>query len=136
MMKTFDGKKTSWEGLWYHNESHSYWSSAFSLAKLREFKGNVRLFVKKNRYYEKGGNRPNYVFSIQDSKSESPKIATVEDASEQGLDEFCQAYITAEDAASVANFMLDELQDGRYIDDLKCEAESLMRQHSVDVVSI
>lgn len=71
-MKTFDAKQTTWEGLWYHPETHGYTSSVINLASLKQFKGTVRLYVRKNKYYNNGENgRPNYVFCIKDSHSET-----------------------------------------------------------------
>ena len=70
-MKTFDCKQTKWEGLWWHPEYAGFSSSSINLAKLKEFKGNVRLLVRKNKYYNNGENsRPNYLFCIKDSKSD------------------------------------------------------------------
>lgn len=70
-LEPIDQKRTNWEGLWYHPDLHSFSSVAFSLSDLRKFKGNVRLIVKKNQYYNNGkNNRPNYIFMLVDSKSE------------------------------------------------------------------
>ena len=69
-MKTFESKQTSWEGLWYHPETHGFTSSAINLARLRDFKGTVRIYMRKNSFYKNGENgRPNYVFCIKDAKS-------------------------------------------------------------------
>ena len=83
VLEPFDNKGTKWSGLWYHPSSHYFTSATFSLADLRKFKGNVRLVVKKNRFYENGENkRPNYVFIIADSKSEKYRdLEVVEDKS-------------------------------------------------------
>ena len=41
-----------------------------SLAQLRKFKGNVRLYMRKNKYYENGkNNRPNYTWCLKDANS-------------------------------------------------------------------
>ena len=72
MLKTFENKQTSWEGLWYHPETGGFSSSVINLAKLKEFKGNVRVYVRKNKFYNNGENgRPNYVFSIKDANSDT-----------------------------------------------------------------
>lgn len=61
---------TAWEGLWWHPESGYFSSKAFDLTGLKQFKGSVRIFVKKNKYFNKGKNgRPNYLFSITASDS-------------------------------------------------------------------
>lgn len=68
--EVFDGKQTSWCGLWWHPENASYSSASISLGALKKFKGNVRMIVKKNRFYNKGmHHRPNYVFMLVDAKS-------------------------------------------------------------------
>ena len=65
-------KQTDWLGLWWHAERNAFSSQAINLAVLKKFKGNVRLYVTKNQYYNKGENgRPNYVFCIKDAHSES-----------------------------------------------------------------
>ena len=80
-LRTFDAKTTTWEGLWYHPETLGYSSAAINLSKLKEFKGTVRLYVKKNRFYNGGENgRPNYVFCIRDASSEYPCDIDIVDA--------------------------------------------------------
>ena len=70
--EVFDGKQTTWEGLWWHPESGYFSSAAISLAQLRKFKGSVRLYVKKNRFYNNGENgRPNYNFILRDANTEN-----------------------------------------------------------------
>lgn len=78
-LELISNKRTSWEGLWWHPESGYFSSAAINLADLRKFKGIVRLYVRKNRAFEKGTNRPNYVFSIMDANSESAYDLEIED---------------------------------------------------------
>lgn len=79
-LEVIDGKQTTWDGLWWHPECQYYSSAVISLAQLRKFKGNVRLYVKKNRYYNKGENgRPNYHFSLRDAKSDSVRELELQD---------------------------------------------------------
>jgi hypothetical protein len=79
-LETFDKKRTQWEGLWWHPECNAFYSKTFSLASIKKFKGTVRLFVRKNRYFNNGENgRPNYQFSIQDSKGATVAEFEVED---------------------------------------------------------
>lgn len=75
-LEAFEAMQTNWCGLWYHPENASYWSSALNLAQLRKFSGNVRIYMKKNKFYEKDGNRPNYCFCIK--SCDSPTFQTVE----------------------------------------------------------
>jgi hypothetical protein len=82
-METFDRRQTSWEGLWWHPELQCFTSASINLAKLKKFKGAVRITVKKNRWFSGGLNgRPNYVFCIRDSKAESEK--EIESVSRRG----------------------------------------------------
>lgn len=67
--ETFDRKQTNWIGLWYHPEYNGYSSPSINLKVLKDFKGSVRLYLRKNKLFEKGSNKPNYVISIKDSTS-------------------------------------------------------------------
>ena len=79
-LEVIDGKQTSWEGLWWHSEYNGYSSATISLSELRKFKGNVRLYVRKNKYFNKGENkRPNYCFCLKDSKSEVFSLLEIQD---------------------------------------------------------
>lgn len=71
-LKSFERQQTTWEGLWYHPEQLGFSSAVINLSKIKAFKGTVVLYVRKNKYYKEGSNRPNYVFSIRDAKSEAP----------------------------------------------------------------
>ncbi len=83
-LKTFDAKQTTWEGLWYHPENGGFSSSALDLSKLKGFKGKVRLYVRKNRFYNGGENgRPNYTFCLKDAESET--FRTIDVVDDDGL---------------------------------------------------
>ena len=70
-LEPFDGKRTKWNGLWYHKHNYCFSSESFDLADIKKFKGRVRIIVRKNRFFENGKNgRPNYVFMIVDSTNE------------------------------------------------------------------
>ena len=70
-LKVFDGKQTNWEGLWWHPEYCGFSSASINLSKLKEFKGTVRLYVRKNKFFNGGENgRPNYHFCIKASDNE------------------------------------------------------------------
>lgn len=74
-----DGKSTVWAGLWWHPEYNGYSSEAIGLSDLRKFKGAVRLYVRKNKYFNNGENgRPNYTFCLKDSDSAQFKELEVE----------------------------------------------------------
>ena len=79
-LEVIDGKATNWGGLWWQPESNYFTSQTISLAQLRKFKGNVRLVVRKNKFFNNGENgRPNYVFLFRDAKSENPFMLEVGD---------------------------------------------------------
>lgn len=79
-LEVFDNKRTNWEGLWYHNDTNLYSSVAFNMSQLKKFKGSVRILARKNKWYNGGENgRPNMVFTICDSKSETPYEVEVQD---------------------------------------------------------
>lgn len=69
-LKKFEGMQTEWGGLWYHPETRSYRSTTINLALLREFKGNVSLVVRHNWYFEKGSDKPKFIFALRDSKAQ------------------------------------------------------------------
>lgn len=81
-LKSFERQQTTWEGLWYQPEWLGFSSAAINLSKLKAFKGTVILYVRKNKYYKEGSNRPNYVFSIRDAKSEAPVTPDVIEGTE------------------------------------------------------
>ena len=78
-LEVFDGKQTTWEGLWWHPEYQGFSSAAIDLSQLRKFKGKVRLYVRRNKFFEKGTNRPNYCFCLKDSKSPTFTEIEIED---------------------------------------------------------
>lgn len=78
-LEVFDKKQTKWEGLWWHPEYAGFSSATLNLSKLKQFKGSVRLYVRKNKFFNNGENgRPNYCFCIKDSDSEIFKTIEVE----------------------------------------------------------
>lgn len=94
-MEVIDRKQTDWIGLWWHPESNYFSSPVISLAELRKFKGNVRLIVRKNGFYNGGENgRPNYVFLLRDAKSENPFEIGVENIDDDGPYKSKEMYYT------------------------------------------
>lgn len=68
--KSKDKTTTAWEGLWWHPENGCFSSKTFDLTGLKQLKGSLKIFIKKNKYYNNGKNgRPNYLFSITASNS-------------------------------------------------------------------
>lgn len=106
-LEVFDRKQTDYQGLWYHPEYHGYSSACLSLAKLKQFKGNVRMFVVKNRYYKQGGNQPNYLFRLMDS--DSPIFKTMEICEAAKMDD--KLYVTIGEACSIAQYQYDGKSD-------------------------
>lgn len=79
-LEPIEGKQTKWQGLWWHPEYNGFSSTVLSLSDIRKFKGNVRLYVRKNKYYNGGENgRPNYCFTIKDADAEVFNLLEVED---------------------------------------------------------
>lgn len=71
-LEAFDRKQTNWGGLWFHSEYNGFSSEVINLAELRKFKGKVRLYVRKNKFFNNGENgRPNYCFCLKDADSET-----------------------------------------------------------------
>lgn len=69
-LEPFDGKQTKWLGLWWHPEINAFTSAVLNLADLRKFKGQFRIQIRKNKFFNNGENgRPNYNFVIRDAKS-------------------------------------------------------------------
>ena len=105
-LEPIDNKRTAWEGLWWHPETGYYSSAVLNLGDLRKFKGTVRLYVRKNRYFAKGLNgRPNYVFSLMDAKGEN-----VHDLSISEIDADSERVYTREEIERV---MRGACEDGR-----------------------
>lgn len=70
-LETTDGKTTNWCGLWWHPEYNGFSSAPINLAQLKNFKGTVRLYVRKNKFFNNGENgRPNYTFCLKDANAE------------------------------------------------------------------
>lgn len=123
MLNKFEGKETKWEGLWYNPEWHSYSSAVINLSALKEFKGQVRLVVRKNRFYNKGeNNRPNYIFSIKDSQLSEFKDIEVKEAEENRkpyYDEREDAYYTEDGERLFTKSEVIKVMDGANYDGLR-----------------
>lgn len=79
-LEPFDNKQTNWEGLWWHSEYNGFSSAAINLSALRKFKGTVRLYVRKNKYYNNGENgRPNYHFCLKDAQADMFRTIEIEE---------------------------------------------------------
>ena len=79
-LEPIDGKQTIWDGLWWHPEYNGFSSRVISLADLKKFKGAVRLYVRKNRFYNNGENgRPNYLFCLKDANADVFRTLEVEE---------------------------------------------------------
>lgn len=125
----FDSKKTNWEGLWYQPDMHIYTSRCFTLADLRKFKGNIKILVRKNKFFEKDSRRPNYQFCICDSRAEKVQSFQVMKAISEAFEN--EAYIRLDDAVEVARRLLQDMQYGYSYDDLSVEAVSFMQEHCI-----
>ncbi|MBQ1792160.1 MAG: hypothetical protein II008_18435 [Oscillospiraceae bacterium] len=82
-LEPIDGKQTKWEGLWWHPEYNGFSSAVLDLSDLRKFKGRVRLYVRKNKFFNGGENgRPNYNFTLKDSDADVFHLLEVEEDEE------------------------------------------------------
>lgn len=119
-LEVFDGKQTNWGGLWWQSDCMYFTSQTISLGQLRKFKGNVRLVVRKNRFYNNGENgRPNYVFLFRDAKSENPFEISVEEMTKKPYKEDDVYYTedgerlyTREDARAIINGTVRDVEFG------------------------
>lgn len=59
-------KRSKWFGLWNNSENHYMVSQPIKIDDLKDFteSDSFRLILKKNKFYEKDGNRPYYNFAI------------------------------------------------------------------------
>ena len=88
MLETIEGKQTNWCGLWWHPEYQGFSSGSIDLAQLRKFKGKVKLYVRKNKFFNKGENgRPNYCFCLKDSKSSIFQTLEIEEDSDKSCED-------------------------------------------------
>jgi len=76
---------TTGVGLWWHPDMFSFTSQAVNLSDLKRFKGAVRFYVRKNRFFNGGENgRPNYLLSIWGVDTSSPKeVKVIDETSEK-----------------------------------------------------
>lgn len=82
-LESFERRQTGWLGLWWHPEYNGYSSAAIQLSEPRKFKGQVRVYMRKNAFFNGGENgRPNYQFCLKDAKSETFQEIEVEEAEE------------------------------------------------------
>ena len=91
--ESFDKKTTNWIGLWWHPEYQMYTSPAINLSTLKSFKGIVRISLKKNPFYNKVKNTPNYTMKITDSKSETGCELEIEDEEEDMTEVFTRKQV-------------------------------------------
>lgn len=66
--------QTPWMGLWGDEAAALLQSQAINLAVLKDFKGTVRFYIKKNPFYKNKTKRPNYVMMIKDTNAEKPVV--------------------------------------------------------------
>ena len=113
-LEPFDKKQTNWEGLWYHPEYNGYSSACINLAELRKFKGNVRLYIRKNKFFNKGENgRPNYHFCLKDADADVFHTLEIEGEEDQGYtDREGNRLFTMEEVRRIINGTVDDVKYG------------------------
>lgn len=120
-LQTIDGKMTTWCGLWWHPECNAFHSPALNLSELRKFKGLVRLYVKKNRYYNNGENgRPNYCFCLRDANASVFQTLEVQDDEDEQEEEEERLY-TRDEVIAVMHGACRDGQNGYEPGDLLIE---------------
>lgn len=108
-METFEARQTEWTGLWWHPEYNGFSSAAVNLAELKKFKGNVRILMRKNRFFNNGENhRPNYLLCIKSASSPTFKTLTITE-DEDAVDDEPRLYTEEE----VKRVMIGACEDGR-----------------------
>lgn len=107
--QSYDGKQTTWAGLWWHPEVNGFSSEVLNLATLRQFKGNVRLYMRKNKFFNSGENgRPNYCFSLRSTSAEKDEPWEVEDIEGyQDDDDSGERLYTREEVRRIINGTMD-----------------------------
>lgn len=111
-LEVIDGKTSNWQGLWWHPEYNGFSSAVIDLSQLRKFKGKVRLYIRKNKFYKGGENgRPNYNFCIKDADSDIFKILEIEDEIRESDDDGDAIYLTQEEACETARYQYDGRSD-------------------------
>ena len=82
-------KRSKWYGLWNNSEKHFMVSQPINIDSLKDFteSDSFRLIVKKNKYYEKGGNRPYYNFAIGNCYESANNEITSKDMQYDDLDD-------------------------------------------------
>ncbi len=71
-----NSRQIGWGGLWWHPENQNFSSQIVSIDELKKFKNDVKIIIKRNKYYDKDKKRPNYSFCIREvndnKKAEKP----------------------------------------------------------------
>lgn len=112
-LEPIERHSTNWEGLWYHREINAFTSAVIDLADLRKFKGKVRLYVRKNRFYNGGENgRPNYHFCLKDASSDIFRMLTVEEDEEDEEDEDGETVYTRDEVLRIIHGVVRDVQSG------------------------
>ena len=118
-LKPVSGKVSEWEGLWYHADSHCYTSASFNLSEIKQFKGNIRFRVVKNRFFNGGENgRPNYAFRIESVDSEDAETIDFNDTQMERLREIMreghsnayQAMLPSQSASRAERLMSEAIE--------------------------
>ncbi len=66
-----DNKQIGWGGLWWHPENQYFSSQVININELKKFDSDVKIIIKKNKYYDRDKKRPNYSFCIREAKEKN-----------------------------------------------------------------
>lgn len=112
-LEVFDNRQTNWEGLWWHSEYNGFSSACIDLSALKRFKGKVRLYVRKNKLFNRGENgRPNYHFCLKDANAEVFHILEVEEDDDTPRDKDGNRLYTEEEVRKIINGVMRDTQYG------------------------
>lgn len=112
--------RSKWFGLWNNSEEHYMISQPIKLDEIKKFVNDdsFRLIIKKNKFYEKGGNKPFYCFAIGDVYSSANNKITSKDMQYNDIDNYYKSkieelrdFIENENAASYRSALPSESYD-------------------------
>ena len=129
-------KRSKWFGLWNNSEKHYMVSQPIKINDLKQFteSDDFRLILKKNKYYEKGTNRPYYNFAIGNCYESADNSITSKDMQyddiEDSLDEMDEYEIRdyIEQKYDIRLYTYSELRDAIH------EANYDGTQHITDIM--
>ena len=130
-------KQTKWDGLW-RKRAGLYASipiSSKSLIDIASGTPSVNILVRKNKFKEKGDNKPDYVYVFCDQEAKDAKISSFEEVVDKEsfydhIEELKDGVISTERAIEIARQAVRDHEYGCSIDDLVVDIECDMKESS------